>query len=98
MSEQPLLSSRCCYGFCPLCLGFADALYYHAVLQDLLPGIDLFGSFAESTCAALVIGSSIGLSGGWDAMVFPVMVSAVGIFVCLVCSFLATRYPKWKWH
>merc|ERR1719148_413329 len=53
-------------------------------------GSDLFGSFAEATCAALVLGSSIGLSGGWDAMVFPVSVSAVGIFVCLVCSFIAT--------
>jgi inorganic pyrophosphatase len=54
-------------------------------------GSDLFGSFAESTCAALVIGSSIGVSGGWDAMVFPVVVSAVGIFVCLICSFIATH-------
>jgi H+-translocating diphosphatase len=54
-------------------------------------GSDLFGSFAESTCAALVIGSSIGISGGWDAMVFPVAVSAVGIFVCLICSFIATH-------
>jgi H(+)-translocating pyrophosphatase len=54
-------------------------------------GSDLFGSFAEATCAALVIGSSIGVSGGWDAMVFPVIVSAVGIFVCLICSFLATH-------
>jgi H+-translocating diphosphatase len=54
-------------------------------------GSDLFGSFAESTCAALVIGSSIGITGGWDAMVFPVVVSAVGIFVCLICSFLATH-------
>ena len=53
-------------------------------------GSDLFGSFAESTCAALVIGSSIGVSGGWDAMVFPVIVSAVGIFVCLIASFIAT--------
>jgi len=53
-------------------------------------GSDLFGSFAESTCAALVIGSSIGLSGGWDAMVFPVVVSAIGAMVCMVCSFLAT--------
>jgi inorganic pyrophosphatase len=53
-------------------------------------GSDLFGSFAESTCAALVLGSSIGISGGWDAMVFPVVVSAVGIFVCLLCSFIAT--------
>merc|ERR1719162_2763452 len=54
-------------------------------------GSDLFGSFAEATCAALVIGSSIGVSGGWDAMVFPVIVSAVGIIVCLLCSFIATN-------
>lgn len=53
-------------------------------------GSDLFGSFAEATCAALVLGSSIGRSGGWDAMVFPVTVSAVGVFVCLICSFIAT--------
>jgi inorganic pyrophosphatase len=53
-------------------------------------GADLFGSFAEATCAALVIGSSIGVSGGWDAMMFPLIVSAVGIFVCLICSFIAT--------
>lgn len=59
-------------------------------------GSDLFGSFAESTCAALVIGSSIGLSGGWDALVFPVVVSAVGIFVCLVCSFIATHIKTVK--
>lgn len=57
-------------------------------------GSDLFGSFAESTCAALVIGSSIGVSSSWDAMVFPVSVSAVGLFVCLICSFIATHiYP-----
>eukprot|EP00934_Nitzschia_sp_Nitz4_P007767 Nitzschia sp. Nitz4//scaffold43_size134323//53283//55805//NITZ4_003297-RA/size134323-processed-gene-0.10-mRNA-1//1//CDS//3329551942//7757//frame0 len=59
-------------------------------------GSDLFGSFAESTCAALVIGSSIGVSSGWDAMVFPVAVSAVGIFVCLVCSFIATHIKTVK--
>ena len=54
-------------------------------------GSDLFGSFAESTCAALVIGTSIGASGDWDAMIFPVVVSSVGIFVCLICSFIATH-------
>jgi len=54
-------------------------------------GSDLFGSFAESTCAALVIGSTIGVEAGWDAMVFPIVVSAVGIFVCLICSFIATH-------
>ena len=46
-------------------------------------GSDLFVSFAETTCTALVVGSSVGLSGGWDAMVFPVSVSTVGIIVCL---------------
>jgi Na+/H+-translocating membrane pyrophosphatase len=54
-------------------------------------GADLFGSFAESTCAALVIGSSIGVSGGWNALMFPLVVSAVGLFVCLLCSFIATH-------
>jgi len=54
-------------------------------------GSDLFGSFAEATCAALVIGSSIGERNGWDAMMFPLIVSSVGVGVCLVCSFLATH-------
>mmetsp|Transcript_19325 Transcript_19325/g.28165 ORF Transcript_19325/g.28165 Transcript_19325/m.28165 type:complete len:754 (+) Transcript_19325:47-2308(+) len=54
-------------------------------------GSDLFGSFAEATCAALVIGNSIGVSGGWDAMVFPLAVSAVGVVVCILCSFIATH-------
>jgi H+-translocating diphosphatase len=54
-------------------------------------GSDLFGSFAESTCAALVLGAGIGSVGGWNAMVFPIVVSAVGLFVCLICSFLATH-------
>jgi len=53
-------------------------------------GSDLFGSFAEATCAALVIGQSIGQTS-WDAMCFPIVVSAVGVIVCLVCSFLATH-------
>jgi len=54
-------------------------------------GSDLFGSFAESTCAALVLGSSIGLNGGWDAMCFPIIVSAFGVVSCLACSFIATN-------
>ena len=54
-------------------------------------GSDLFGSFAEATCAALVIGNGIGANGDWDAMVFPVIVSSVGIVVCILCSFLATH-------
>jgi len=63
-------------------------------------GSDLFGSFAEATCAALVIGASslnetnfdlLSLDEDpWSALLFPVAVSAVGVFVCLLCSFIAT--------
>jgi len=57
-------------------------------------GSDLFGSFAEATCAALVVstslttGSDTGLS--WGAYMFPLLISGLGIFVCMLCSFLAT--------
>lgn len=54
-------------------------------------GSDLFGSFAEATAAALVIGTSISATGGWDALVFPIVASAFGIIVCLLCSFIATH-------
>jgi len=59
-------------------------------------GADLFGSFAEASCAALVIGSSIGTVGGWDAMLFPVIISAIGVIVCLICSFIATNLKPVK--
>jgi len=54
---------------------------------------DLFGSFAESTCAALVIAASAPdmRAAGWEALLFPVGISAIGIFVCLVSSFVATH-------
>merc|ERR1712137_1092398 len=43
-------------------------------------GSDLFGSFAESTCAALVIGSvSPQLQANWSSMLFPLVISAMGI-------------------
>mmetsp|Transcript_14215 Transcript_14215/g.44835 ORF Transcript_14215/g.44835 Transcript_14215/m.44835 type:complete len:745 (-) Transcript_14215:1414-3648(-) len=59
-------------------------------------GADLFGSFAESTCAALVIATtSTGLlDAGWGAILFPVTISAAGVLVCLVCSFLATHFKR----
>ena len=55
-------------------------------------GSDLFGSFAEASCAALIIaGSSQDLvSEGWSALMFPLLISAVGILVCIVTSFVAT--------
>ena len=55
-------------------------------------GSDLFGSFAEATCAALLVGSTSVeiVATGWTALVFPLLVSATGIFVCLLTHFFAT--------
>ena len=55
-------------------------------------GADLFGSFAESTCAALVVASasSLGREQMWAPMLFPLLISAGGIFVCLLTHFAAT--------
>jgi len=56
-------------------------------------GSDLFGSFAEGTCAALVVASHSQdiVAAGWEAIYFPLTVSAAGIFCCLVTSFIATN-------
>ena len=53
---------------------------------------DLFGSFAEATCAALVIGAeSVDLvSAGWDTLMFPLYISSIGILACAAVSFIAT--------
>ena len=55
-------------------------------------GSDLFGSFAEATCAALVIGAQSAdiVAAGWDALIFPLYISSVGIIVCIAVSFVAT--------
>lgn len=57
-------------------------------------GADLFGSFAESTCAALVISSlsSFGSERNFVAMSYPLMISASGIFVCLLTTLFATDW------
>merc|ERR1711865_596492 len=83
-------------------------------------GSDLFGSFAEATCAALVISTQYPtfdflnsngfincvctgtaakcttvtpflVESGFPALMFPLLISAVSIFVCIVVSFLATH-------
>jgi K(+)-stimulated pyrophosphate-energized sodium pump len=46
-------------------------------------GADLFGSCAESTCAAMVI-SAVAFSGLIDALLYPIVISAVGIPVSLL--------------
>ena len=53
-------------------------------------GADLFGSCAEATCAALVIGASAAaLADNTTALLYPLLISAVGIPVCLITSFFA---------
>ena len=59
-------------------------------------GADLFGSFAEATCACLVIGAQCAnlRLAGWGAVCYPLIVSAIGLVVCFITSFLATHiYP-----
>lgn len=53
-------------------------------------GSDLFGSFAESTCAALMVSASSQelIKGG--NYLYPLLISAGGILVCLVTTFFAT--------
>jgi inorganic pyrophosphatase len=52
-------------------------------------GADLFGSFAEATVAALVVsGTSKELLQGANFF-YPLILSATGIFVCFITSFVA---------
>lgn len=54
-------------------------------------GADLFGSFAEATCAALVLTSlSPDLGHDWNSLMFPLVISAIGIIVCLLTTYVAT--------
>eukprot|EP00499_Haloplacidia_sp_CaronLabIsolate_P010673 CAMPEP_0196781264 /NCGR_PEP_ID=MMETSP1104-20130614/9360_1 /TAXON_ID=33652 /ORGANISM="Cafeteria sp., Strain Caron Lab Isolate" /LENGTH=776 /DNA_ID=CAMNT_0042151487 /DNA_START=16 /DNA_END=2346 /DNA_ORIENTATION=+ len=57
-------------------------------------GADLFGSFAEATCASLVIAASIAdFSGQWASLMFPLLISAVGLLGCVLTAFFATDIP-----
>merc|ERR1719379_497404 len=58
-------------------------------------GADLFGSFAESTCAALVLASaSPALAGSWASVMYPMLISSVGIFVGILTLMVAgCLYP-----
>ncbi len=56
-------------------------------------GADLFGSCAESTCAALVI-SAIAFSADLNAMLYPIMISAVGIPVSLLTKMLVRVHTE----
>jgi Na+/H+-translocating membrane pyrophosphatase len=58
-------------------------------------GADLFGSLAESTCAALLVGATSDvLIHTVDAIYFPLMVTSMGIWVSFVTTFFATNFRK----
>lgn len=53
-------------------------------------GADLFGSAAEATCAALVIGATaVALTENTGALLYPVLISAFGIPASLFTTFFA---------
>jgi len=54
-------------------------------------GADLFGSFAESTCAALVILSGVLVESNSGSIYYPLIVSSLGLIVCLFTSIFATN-------
>ncbi|KAF0926459.1 hypothetical protein E2562_025303 [Oryza meyeriana var. granulata] len=55
-------------------------------------GSDLFGSYAESSCAALFVASisSFGAEHDFAAMMYPLLVSAAGIVACAATTLVAT--------
>lgn len=61
-------------------------------------GSDLFGSYAESSCAALFVASisSFGISHDYTAMSYPLIISSMGIVVCLITTLFATDFFEIK--
>ncbi|MBA0751977.1 hypothetical protein Gogos_000859 [Gossypium gossypioides] len=55
-------------------------------------GSDLFGSYAESSCAAFFVASisSFGINHDFTAMSYPLIISSMGIVVCLITTLFAT--------
>lgn len=55
-------------------------------------GSDLFGSYAESSCAALFVASisQFGVNHDYTAMSYPLIISSMGIIVCLITTLFGT--------
>lgn len=53
-------------------------------------GSDLFGSFAESSCACMVLSSSSTQLLNSSGYYYPLLISALGIFFCLIVTFVST--------
>jgi len=55
-------------------------------------GADLFGSFAEATCAALILASmSPDLNQYWSSLLFPLLITSIGI----ISGFFTALIPIW---
>ena len=54
-------------------------------------GLDLFGSYAEASCAALVVASisSFGNTHDFTAICYPLPISSMGIIACLITTLFA---------
>lgn len=61
-------------------------------------GSDLFGSYAESSCAALVVASisSFEINHDFTPMLYPLLISSMGILVCLITTLFATDFFEVK--
>ncbi|KAF7850420.1 hypothetical protein BT93_L5521 [Corymbia citriodora subsp. variegata] len=61
-------------------------------------GTDLFGSYAESSCAALVIASisSFGMEHNFTAMCYPLLISSMGILVGSITTLVWKIKPGLK--
>ncbi|XP_039164847.1 pyrophosphate-energized vacuolar membrane proton pump 1 isoform X3 [Eucalyptus grandis] len=84
----------------------ADQVYV-AVIYDYVGDIvgdiagmetDFFCSYAESCCAALVVASisSFGNDHNFSAMCYPLLISSMGILVCLMTTVFTTNFSETK--
>jgi H(+)-translocating pyrophosphatase len=59
-------------------------------------GSDLFGSLAESTCAALIVSGTSSELCADASFLFPLVLTAAGILACIVTSLFATNIMSVK--
>jgi inorganic pyrophosphatase len=57
-------------------------------------GSDLFGSFAEASCACLVISATSPELVANHALYYPLLISASGIIVCILTSFISSNFMR----
>merc|ERR1712019_157304 len=58
-------------------------------------GADLFGSFAESSCAALVLAAATpALAANWASVMYPVLISSLGVIAGILTLLVVEKvYP-----